>query len=366
MNKKGFTLIELLAVILILGIIALIAIPAVTNVIEDSKKGAAKASALHYIKAINDNNALAKLQPDKYTMIASGDVEEIEVNIKGDMPELGEITIENGKVTEGTFCMNGYEITIQGNTVTVGNKCVSPYEIKVYDKTGYTHKGIAYLNPTDLSMECNATNSAPTINNSTGKTIPNASGCKKFYIFEKTNKIYKLILEYNTTGQLSYASNNALNKLATDTQGWEGNPRLITVNEVAHIVGADRDDTLQWDVAKTYGTTVGTQKSWFFFDGSGSDYSGWQTQVATSSNHSRYSWLYDNSYECSSYGCDLQTGAWARGYWTSNYDHASCYTLSGSCVWGVSQEGRIYGMKETESGKYGIRPVIELPKRYFK
>ena len=145
MNKKGFTLIELLAVILILGIIALIAIPAVSNVIEDSKKNAAKASALHYIKAVNDNNALAKLQPNKFTPITSGDVEEIEVNIKGDLPELGDITVENGKVTEGTFCMNGYEITVEGNTVTVGNKCTTPYQIKVYDKTGYTHKGIAYL-----------------------------------------------------------------------------------------------------------------------------------------------------------------------------------------------------------------------------
>ncbi|HPF83205.1 MAG TPA: prepilin-type N-terminal cleavage/methylation domain-containing protein, partial [Bacilli bacterium] len=34
MNKKGFTLIELLAVILVLGVIALIAIPIVTNMIE--------------------------------------------------------------------------------------------------------------------------------------------------------------------------------------------------------------------------------------------------------------------------------------------------------------------------------------------
>ena len=45
-NKKAFTLIELLAVILILGIIALIAIPTVNNIINESKKGAFKASVI--------------------------------------------------------------------------------------------------------------------------------------------------------------------------------------------------------------------------------------------------------------------------------------------------------------------------------
>ncbi len=40
MKKNGFTLIELLAVILILGIIALIAIPTVNNIIQQSRLGA--------------------------------------------------------------------------------------------------------------------------------------------------------------------------------------------------------------------------------------------------------------------------------------------------------------------------------------
>ncbi len=39
-NKKAFTLIELLAVIIILGILMIIAIPAVTNYISESRKSA--------------------------------------------------------------------------------------------------------------------------------------------------------------------------------------------------------------------------------------------------------------------------------------------------------------------------------------
>ncbi|OKP85539.1 type II secretion system protein [Paenibacillus sp. P32E] len=44
-NQKGFTLIELLAVIVILGIIAVIAIPMITNVISKSRKDADVATA---------------------------------------------------------------------------------------------------------------------------------------------------------------------------------------------------------------------------------------------------------------------------------------------------------------------------------
>ena len=123
MNKKGFTLIELLAVILILGIIALIAIPAVTNAIEDSKKHASEVTALSYIKAINDQNALYKLQPDKFTPITSGDVDDIIVNLKGDGPTSGTVTITNGKVTEAELCASGYTVTYNGVSTTVEGKC---------------------------------------------------------------------------------------------------------------------------------------------------------------------------------------------------------------------------------------------------
>ena len=52
MKNKGFTLIELLAVIVILAIIALIAVPIILNIIDDSKKEAAKVSAQNYFDAV--------------------------------------------------------------------------------------------------------------------------------------------------------------------------------------------------------------------------------------------------------------------------------------------------------------------------
>lgn len=50
-NEKGMTLIELLAVIVILAIIAAIAIPAIGNIIENSRVGAVKSDYVNAIAA---------------------------------------------------------------------------------------------------------------------------------------------------------------------------------------------------------------------------------------------------------------------------------------------------------------------------
>ena len=50
-NEKGLTLIELLAVIVILAIIAAIAIPAIGNIIENSRVKAAKSDAANIVSA---------------------------------------------------------------------------------------------------------------------------------------------------------------------------------------------------------------------------------------------------------------------------------------------------------------------------
>ena len=52
LNKKGFTLIELLAVIIILGVLMIIAIPSVTEYISSSRKSAMVDTADGYIKAV--------------------------------------------------------------------------------------------------------------------------------------------------------------------------------------------------------------------------------------------------------------------------------------------------------------------------
>lgn len=50
-NEKGLTLVELLAVIVFLAIVAAIAIPAISNVIDNSRYKALKADAINVIHA---------------------------------------------------------------------------------------------------------------------------------------------------------------------------------------------------------------------------------------------------------------------------------------------------------------------------
>jgi len=107
--KKGFTLIELLAVIVILAIIALIATPIVLNIISDTKESATLRSAEMYLDAVEqaimreNMNASASFNPNFCEIAENGDLlcdESIEVMVEvdGEKPEGGTITILAGKI----------------------------------------------------------------------------------------------------------------------------------------------------------------------------------------------------------------------------------------------------------------------------
>lgn len=116
-SKKGFTLIELLAVIVILAIIALITAPTILNVIENSRKDAAKDKAYGAIDAVK--LAYTEAQSDgadvpipftvtfnssgKGEISADGGTKKYEVKASGEMPSAGSITMNaDGKIYIGT------------------------------------------------------------------------------------------------------------------------------------------------------------------------------------------------------------------------------------------------------------------------
>ena len=389
-TKRGFTLIELLAVIVILAIIALIAMPQILGVIEKSRKGAAESGAYGFIEAIEYNNVFAQTEQAGYTEITGENIDATTVNVKmkGKKPSSGTVTVStNGKVTSANLCVEGYTVVYNGREVTSTTKgcssstpsTVTPESAttpepaptvvsgptKVAAQAGETHKGIVYMDPTNTSATCNQENSVSTLGTKTG--------CMKFYIYDDDGDTYKMILDHNTTATVAWNSNGRNNRsmvevataLSADTTGWVGSPRLITADEVAHIVGADRNDTIKWSSSKGYGTDdIETKSSWINLDGgrnsdptvyaSGSN--GWQKQYANSSTPSNYAWLFDYTNGCESYGCSEEDSS-NNGYWTS-----SPFSVDSYDAWYVYRGGNLYFGFVGNGLNYGVRPVISVSK----
>ena len=102
--KKGFSLIELLAVILILGIIALIAIPTVSNILKEARGGAFKATVEQVVKSVENNCQVEKVDNQEVTnvyIINNGKIKP-KIDIKGSLPDNGIIYVnDNCKVSIG-------------------------------------------------------------------------------------------------------------------------------------------------------------------------------------------------------------------------------------------------------------------------
>lgn len=135
-NKKGFTLIELLAIIVILGIIALLIVPAVTDVITDSEKDITARSAENYVKAVNQalikRLATGSVENGDYDLLEGGDVclgtktddticsgEKLQIKTDGGKVADGKIRVENSEVIDYSIKIDDYVANYDPSTKTV-------------------------------------------------------------------------------------------------------------------------------------------------------------------------------------------------------------------------------------------------------
>ena len=357
MKKKGFTLVELLAVIVILAIIAVIATPLILNVIDNAKKGASESSALGYIEGIEKYIVLNEVTKEKDFSFEKGlgyEVESIKdyIEIKGDKPTEGWVCIGDKKeVSKAKLKINNYVIEYKDNKATVVDGEIGTMDCTAgtVDNTtsgstqevatnGETYKAIVYLDPTDLTASCNASNSV--------STTGTKEGCMKWYAYTDDGTNYKMILDHNTTATVAWnssGSNASMNEVATalttDTATWDSSlsPRLIEADEVATITGNT-----------TFSGATSTGSEYFYFETN-------STSVPTTYS-GNYSWLYDYTYDCTSYGCTNADSS-TYGYWTSTPVSGNTFR-----AWFVNRRGNLDYHIVDDGNLYGVRPVITVSK----
>ncbi len=144
--KRGFTLIEMLATIVIIGIIALVAIPVVTNAVEDAKIGVAKRNIENLEDIINRKIAIDLLKGNigekSYVYSdgksTSGDLDKA---FKGKRPDEAIIHVnEDGKIEYAIYyedtktcaykSYDSNEYTFKKN-ITDKNKCIGKLSINL-------------------------------------------------------------------------------------------------------------------------------------------------------------------------------------------------------------------------------------------
>ena len=344
MNKKGFTLIELLAVIVILAIIALIATPAVLNIIEDSRKSTAEASARN-IMSTAETYYMSKLA--KGESAGPIDLSGSTLNYNGDQASKGYVTFDNNGNASGQMYISGYCVTHNiDNSVSSTKMEEDECEIEVPKVTyhKYNNGDYVYFNPKD-NVPCESATSSATGTNDT---------CMKWYAFldSEDSETVNLILDHNTTDYMqwhNYATGTTPDRiteeLATDVANWNAavkeTARLITAQEINQI--APSASTHTWNVNEDTGYYLHTGTTAIHYDSAGTN---------------TYAWLFDNTYSCVFYGCNVSDKN-ASGYWTSTYAFSEK-------AWKISNDGKFVAEKINAGGHSGVRPVITVNKSIFE
>ena len=407
MKKKGFTLVELLAVIFMLSLILVIAVPSVNRYIKQSKE---KAYNTHISTIIEAAQAYASansgLLPRKEEFVvkitlgqlkSSGLIKEEVKNPNDDKYFDDALTIEIKKkgetytydIVESTITTRDGEkspiINLNGSPMVTYNLNATYTELGasatdsdgnaisniVIDKSNlvmsaegiyqvkYTAtdtKGISstvyrnvyvsnnkYANGTAIYFNPNS-NSVCSKAEATSNTSK-SNGCMKWYTFnDDGSSTVNLLLDHNTTATVAWASTGTnangpvevKKQLENDIASWNGavksTARLIEASEIAKITGYPN-----WN-----------NNRYYFHTNSNTQYKG-----AAGTN--KYAWLFDNTYNCTTYGCNVADSS-AGAYWTNTADSGNFNTAFTVYYIGILSHDNSVA---NASGP-GVRPVITV------
>ena len=407
MKKKGFTLVELLAVIVILSLILVIAVPSVNRYIKQSKEKAYNTQISTIIEAAQAYaSANSGLLPRKEEFVvkitlgqlkSSGLIKEEVKNPNDDKYFDDALTIEikkkgetyNYDIVESTITTRDGEkspkITLNGSPMVTynlndtyndlgvsatdsdgnaltnividkSNLVMSTEGIYQVKYTATDTKGISstvyrnvyvsnnkYANGTAIYFNPNS-NSVCSKAEATSNTSK-SNGCMKWYTFnDDGSSTVNLLLDHNTTATVAWASTGTnangpvevKKQLENDIASWNGavksTARLIEASEIAKITGYPN-----WN-----------NNRYYFHTNSNTQYKG-----AAGTN--KYAWLFDNTYNCTTYGCNVADSS-AGAYWTNTADSGNFNTAFTVYYIGILSHDNSVA---NASGP-GVRPVITV------
>ena len=409
MNKKGFTLVELLAVIVILSIILVIAVPSVNRYIKQSKEKAYKVQISELLDAVesyaNMNNEILPENDDEVIKITLGQLK-IEGIVKNDTKnpyndkffddtltfiikkkgnrytyEIDEDTI---KVRETTN--NSPSIKLTGNTV-VYYSINSSYQEEGSSAYDYNGKVISDVNVDSSSLDMSVKGVyyikyTATDSYGTTTTIYRNVVVRDGAV---SNLVSGQVYYYNPVTNVKCTSAEAVSVAGTKTgcMKWysildNGTSDNITLlldhNTTAAVAWAStgtnangpvevktqlESDTSSWnksinprlieasEIAKITGYQ-NWNNNWYYFHTNST------TQYTGASGTNKYAWLFDNTRKCTTQGCNVADyRTW--GYWTN-----TAHSGSSSGTWFVSCGGSLSSVNVRDADHYGVRPVITV------
>lgn len=372
--KKGFTLIELLAVIVVLSLLALVGYILIGNVIQTTQESADKLSMNKLAKAIKEEYMLGLLTEGDYPILkvdssitdnTKNNVVYIENGVEkqgitsvfiskyqgnrivcglAHITSLGEITLGNCIFEKDAEIITDGELVIPlDEEVNIWSYEEDKVVKTVIENSSLTNKDfyvgdVIYFNP-ETGKVCKNYNSSNS--NSGHKT-----GCMKWYVYEDTPNYVSLLLDHNIAENSVWSNNgsgyfgfqfNFETYLSNWKQGIRNTARAMTIEELKKIVS----------------NCNAVSDSEFI-------------------SMSNCQWLVDNS---KSYWLDSMYGIAGGDYYTCNGINVA-YTVErdGDFIIrikpsykdeenGLSVDCSLLTNNIIDSGKNGVRPVIEVSKK---
>ncbi len=392
MNKRGFTLVELLAVIVVLAILVLLAMPRVTSMMEKARVNSFVIEANEIAKvaqtAYNDKVFDGELDngPTCFTvdqLIDSGYLDKDKGEIRGAIVidandttniysylskqnyyvrnTIGSLKISNTDVVknDGNPIYNDCTSTC---TATAGGASVQCSGTEITARPN---------NSNPVATVCTYLNNTYSVTTSDHTSIGTAYNCNpgdgnnyKFYILAKNGNQIKLIMEQNLSDTVGTARGMTYdNAMAFFDSGSAG---YATKQAWTRVINVDlpsaqeiMDASLAVNPKEGFSVNFATQgANWWCLGSHVKDEPSGPTYCPTSEAQQKAAWLFSYTRDCASRGCYYEYpasgGSYPYGYWTKDL-----VATDNTRAWRVYRNGNL-GSGTVAGASNGVRPVITI------